>query len=140
MNKTYYQILAAFLLGTFACTGVSIAAEKGPAEIVLKSTIDPANREKPAFFPHAKHQENVECGVCHHTQGPDGQQMPYSKGMQIYKCESCHNKGIDGIPQNLNTFKKVAHELCKGCHRELQKQGKAAGPTKCNGCHRKDLK
>jgi hypothetical protein len=62
--------------------------------------------------------------------------------MTIQKCETCHNKAAvaDGMPKKLETFKKVAHELCKGCHKELRDKGEKAGPYKCNGCHRKDLK
>lgn len=139
MNKTQL-FLTAILLGLLAFTGVSIAVEKGPAELVLKSSIDPAKKPKPAFFPHEIHQDIFDCGICHHTQSDDGKQAAYTDGMQIYKCESCHNKGAEGMQEKLNTFKKAAHQRCKKCHVERKKEGKKAGPTKCNGCHRKDLK
>ncbi|GAB4334769.1 MAG: hypothetical protein Kow0089_04130 [Desulfobulbaceae bacterium] len=114
--------------------------ERGPAEIVLHSTIDPARKPRPAFFPHGIHQENFDCATCHHSQDDEGRQAPYTEGMQVYRCESCHNKGSDTMPDELNTFKKAAHERCRTCHKERKKEGLKAGPTKCTGCHRKDLK
>jgi Zn finger protein HypA/HybF involved in hydrogenase expression len=41
---------------------------------------------------------------------------------------------------DLDSFKKAAHARCKECHKNLKKEGKPAGPTKCGGCHKKDLK
>lgn len=138
MKKTY-AILTAFILGLLISTSLPVAAENGPAEMVLRSTVDPAKKAKLAFFPHALHQSNFECAECHHTKGDDGKQVAYSADMQIQKCEACHNKAV-GMPDKLNTYKKAAHEKCKGCHKARKKEGKKAGPTKCNGCHRKDLK
>lgn len=44
-------------------------------------------------------------------------------------CSSCHNTDP---PVKIELDKDKAHRLCKGCHQE-----KAAGPTQCNGCHKK---
>lgn len=44
-----------------------------------------------------------------------------------FGCVFCHG---DGTPGALTLGKDKAHALCKGCHQE-----KAAGPTKCAGCH-----
>ncbi len=141
MNKSYL-ILSAFFLGLLVTAGAAQALEKGPAELVLRSTVDPASKPKPAFFPHAIHQSNFECAKCHHSKGDDGKQVAYTEEMAIEKCETCHNKAAvaTGMSQKLNTFKKAAHERCKVCHVERKKEGIKAGPTKCNGCHRKDLK
>ena len=138
MNKAY-AFLATCILGLLVIVSFSVAAEKGPAEMVLRSTVNPAKKTKLAFFPHALHQSNFECAKCHHTKGDDGKQVAFSEEMKIQKCESCHNKAA-GMPEKLNTFKKAAHERCKKCHTGLKKEGKKAGPTKCNGCHIKDLK
>lgn len=131
--KKSHVILAAGLLGLLACAGFSIATEdKGPADIVLKSTVDPAKKAKPAFFPHGIHQSSFTCEKCHHKVGQTN----------LVKCETCHNKAevSTGMPEKVDTFKKAAHEMCKGCHKELSSKGQKGGPTKCNGCHRKDLK
>ena len=43
-----------FILGMFLASGLVIASDAGPDEMVLKS----AAAKKPANFPHKKHQEN----------------------------------------------------------------------------------
>jgi outer membrane biosynthesis protein TonB len=44
-------------------------------------------------------------------------------------CDSCHTTDP---PIKVELGKDKAHQLCKGCHQE-----KGAGPTQCNGCHKK---
>ena len=46
---------------------------------------------------------------------------------EAFGCVSCHGEGTPGA---LDLGKEKAHEVCKGCHLD-----KAAGPTKCTGCH-----
>ena len=138
--KKSYLMCTAFFLGLLITAGFAIAVvEKGPEEITLRSTVDPAKKAKLAIFPHAVHQGNFECAKCHHSKDDAGKQAAYSEEIAISKCETCHNKA-SSMPKKLNTFKNSAHQLCKGCHTSLKKEGKKAGPTKCNGCHRKDLK
>jgi cytochrome c553 len=84
MNKVL--IFAAALAIAFA--GASLAADKGPAEMTLESTIDGAKTPKPATFPHAAHQEKFQCADCHHSKGDDGKQVAYVEGQEIAKCES----------------------------------------------------
>ena len=137
--KKSYLMCTVFFLGLLITAGVALAVDKGSEEMTLRSTVDPAKKAKLAFFPHAVHQGNFECAICHHSKDDAGKQISYSEEMAISKCESCHNKA-SSMPNKLNTFKNAAHELCKKCHVERTKEGKTAGPTKCNGCHRKDLK
>lgn len=137
--KQYLFIMSSLLLCLAVCTGISMAdAQKGPAEIILKSTLDPAKKAKRAFFPHEKHQKRFDCGTCHHAQSDDGQQVAYKEGQKIAKCESCHNTK-SGIDKKLETFKKAAHARCRACHKKRKKEGKEAGPIKCKGCHRKNI-
>ncbi len=124
-----YGVAFAFLCTTAL---VAIASDKGPAEMTLQSTVDPAKKPKPVLFPHAKHQEKLECADCHHSKGDDGKQVAYTEGMKIEKCESCHNKAA-GISKDVETFKKAAHKNCKGCHKETGKKEL----TKCATCHPK---
>ncbi|PIE58299.1 MAG: class III cytochrome c [Desulfobulbus propionicus] len=121
-------IMAAMLV---AGPGVSPATDKGPAELWLESTIDPAKKPKPAFFPHAVHQSRLQCGTCHHDTDTAGKKRAYVPGMQIAKCESCHNKASD-MPKKLKTFKGAAHARCRGCHGKTNK-----ALTKCKVCHQK---
>jgi len=138
MKKTV-SVLSAMLLTLAMAAGICLAMDKGPEELVLKSTVDPAKKEKLAFFPHAQHQGEFDCATCHHGKDTAGKQAAYTEGQKIEKCESCHNTKA-GMDEKLDTFKKAAHARCKECHKALKKEGKEAGPTKCNGCHKKDLK
>lgn len=117
--------------GAAAVAGVAIASDKGPAEITLQSTIDPATTPKPAQFPHAAHQGRMECKVCHHSKGPDGKRVDYVAGQKIEKCESCHNSKA-GMPEKVSTFKNAAHALCQDCHKKTN-----ADLGKCGTCHKK---
>ena len=138
MKKTLFMFTA-ILAAVFTISAISLAADKGEAEYVLKSTVDPATKPKLAFFPHAKHQDALKCADCHHSKDADGKQVAYAEGQKIEKCETCHNTKA-GINDKLSTFKKAAHAKCKECHKSMAKEGKTTGPTKCNGCHKKDLK
>ena len=131
------------LLTIFSASAFTSNAEdtgSGPKEIILQSTIDPFDPANPrkAFFPHALHQEKYYCSTCHDTTDKDGKQIPYEDGMKIQKCESCHNKSAiyKGMPETLVPLKEVAHLRCKGCHRQMKKEGKTTGPITCKGCHR----
>lgn len=116
--------------GAAAVAGVAVAADKGPAEITLQSTIDPATTPKPSQFPHAAHQGRMECKVCHHSKGPDGKKIDYVEGQKIEKCESCHNSKA-GMPEKLSTFKNAAHALCQDCHKKTKPE-----LAKCGVCHK----
>ncbi len=124
-----YGVALAFLCTTAL---VAVANDKGPAEMTLQATVDANKKPKPAVFPHAKHQEKLACGECHHTKGDDGKQVAFTDGMKIQKCETCHNKAA-GMPKGLQTFKDAAHKNCKGCHKETGKKEL----TKCSNCHPK---
>ncbi len=121
-------VLAAFFV---VGSGVSFAeADKGPAEITLESTIDPAKKPKPSIFPHAEHQSRLECGECHHGKDADGKKVAYVDGQEIGKCESCHNKAA-GMPKEVESFKNAAHAQCKDCHAAKDK-----ALAKCSVCHK----
>jgi len=131
MKKTVMYAAAFALAMGLGFTANGIAADKGPAEIILKSTKDAAATPKPATFPHAKHQEKMACKECHHSKDAAGKQVAYAEGQKNEKCESCHNKAAGIANEKLATFKDAAHTRCKGCHTE-----KKAGPTKCPDCHK----
>ncbi len=127
MKKTLICAVATAFLCVVGMVGVSLA-DKGP-EVVTFET------KKPVVFPHAKHQEKLECSTCHHSKGADGKQVAFVEGQKIEKCGSCHNK--DGsMPKKLASLKGVGHARCKTCHK---KQGDRK-LTKCNTCHSKKKK
>lgn len=111
--------------------GSALAADKGPAEITLQSTIDPASKPKPSLFPHGAHQSRLECKTCHHGKGADGKRISYDEGQKIEKCETCHNSKDATMPEKVNTFKKAAHAMCQGCHKKNKPE-----LAKCSVCHK----
>jgi hypothetical protein len=131
---------AVFLLCGLA--SVSFAEDKnGPETITLTAT--GSAKPKPAVFPHRKHQATLKCGECHHSI-KDGQQVPYAEGMEIGKCESCHNPkvlaGKTKGPLKLDTLKGAGHGNCLECHKEMTKKDPALKDKKldkCTTCHSK---
>lgn len=130
---------AAFLLCGLAFT--SLAGDTGPETITLTAT--GSAKPKPATFPHKKHQETLKCGECHHGM-QDGKQVPYAEGMEIGKCESCHNPeklaGKTKGALKLDTMKGAGHGNCLECHKDMAKKDpalKAKGLDKCTTCHAK---
>jgi hypothetical protein len=119
----------------FCCASCLInnatAGDKGPAEITLQSTIDPATPPKPAQFPHGAHQARLECKTCHHSKGADGKRVDFADGQKIEKCETCHNSKA-GMPDKVSTFKGAAHALCQDCHKKNNPD-----QAKCSVCHKK---
>lgn len=107
------------------------AADKGPAEMTLQATIDPATPPKPSQFPHGAHQSRLECGTCHHSKGADGKRVDYVETQKIEKCETCHNSKA-GMAEKVNTYKNAAHALCKDCHTKNKPE-----LAKCGVCHKK---
>lgn len=129
--KKILACCAALALMGMVGFGVATASDKGPADMTLESTIDKAKKPKPAIFPHAAHQDRLECGDCHHAKDDAGKQVAYAEGQKIEKCESCHNKG-ETMPKKLATYKGAAHALCKSCHAKTSKD-----LAKCGVCHPK---
>ncbi len=130
---------AAFLLCGLAFT--SLAGDTGPETITMTAT--GSAKPKPATFPHKKHQETLKCGDCHHGM-QDGKQVPYAEGMEIAKCESCHNPeklaGKTKGALKLDTLKGAGHGNCLECHKEMAKKDpalKEKGLDKCTNCHAK---
>lgn len=108
-----------------------LAADKGPAEITLQATVDPASPPKPAHFPHGEHQSRLECKTCHHGKSAEGKRLSYVEDQQIEKCETCHSSKATDMPEKVNTFKKAAHALCQDCHKKNKPE-----LAKCTVCHK----
>ncbi|MBU0664918.1 MAG: cytochrome c family protein [Proteobacteria bacterium] len=130
MKKTVLYAAAFALVMGLGFSVNAMAGDKGPAEMTLQATVDAAAKPKPAMFPHAKHQETLACGECHHGKDAAGKQVAYVEGQKNEKCESCHNKAA-GMDKKIATFKDAAHTRCKGCHTEKKVS------TKCDTCHKK---
>ena len=125
-----YGAILAFCCAPYLVVDAT-ASNKGPAEITLQSTIDPATTPKPAQFPHGTHQARLECKTCHHGKGADGKRIAFAEGQKIEKCETCHNSKA-GMPDKVNTFKNAAHAQCQDCHKKDKPE-----LAKCGVCHKK---
>jgi hypothetical protein len=108
------RFIAAASLGLIlAATGVAPAATAD----IFNRTITPAkneilfpNSKGEVVFSHRKHLgslKNEQCILCHRTDKPT----------------------LENIQTRFENH-RVAHNFCKGCHRELGK-----GPTDCHQCH-----
>jgi hypothetical protein len=127
-------VVAALTLSLAFAVSMSFAeVDKGPAEITVNAD-SKSEKPKPAFFPHAKHQEREACGTCHHYQDDAGAQVPCDDDSldKIAKCDTCHNAEFKN--EKLRTWKKIGHGLCKACHTKMKADG---APTKCGACHPK---
>jgi hypothetical protein len=109
-------VLAGFVLSGLMVTGAFAAKD----EIIF----DAPNGK--VTFNHKKHSETlkIDCLKCHHTwkQGETSGK----------KCTECHKASAEG---NTPSMKDASHKTCKGCHDELKKANKPAGPTMCTQCH-----
>lgn len=106
-------IVLVIILGmVFTAAMAAEVQKKGAEEIRIdggkKGDID---------FPHRKHQNALsDCKICHDI-------FPQQPGII---------KDLKGKGQ-LN--KKQVMKHCRGCHRNMAKAGKKAGPTSCKKCH-----
>jgi hypothetical protein len=127
-----------FFLGLLlSYSSFAVTSDPGPADIVLKSS--DSSKKPPSVFPHLKHQESITCGECHHAM-VDGKKAPYTEGMAIEKCESCHNSETLGGKKEgkyeLDTFKGAAHGNCLECHKKIAKEDSSQKKLKsCKTCH-----
>jgi len=121
---------ADFMQGTIAVESIPLVGNLGPAVIKMETS----RSRKPALFPHRRHQEKYDCADCHHGMDSAGNQIPYSEGMEIKHCVTCHNAKMKN--KRLNGLMLAAHTRCKGCHKKVVEESGKAGPiARCSGCH-----
>jgi hypothetical protein len=130
-DETHF-LTADFKQGRIKSQTMMVASELGPEIIKLQTS----RKRKPAIFPHRKHQEMWSCDTCHHGKDSDGDQTPYTVGMKIQHCVTCHNP-TSMKNKKLNNLKLAGHARCKGCHKRIVAEtgGKAGPIAKCSGCH-----
>jgi hypothetical protein len=88
-----YPVVLVAILSFSVISGFSqILEEEGCGPVLL--TLQSRMANKPAVLAHRKHQKMYKCGLCHHGKDADGNQTPYREGMEIGKCESCHNSSM----------------------------------------------
>jgi len=105
---------------------VFVGCQKRPYVKINKEVIAYAPPFGIVTFTHKKHSKTLKiaCQKCHHT---------WKKGESSGKmCKDCHKAKIEG---NALATKDAFHRRCKGCHDDLKKASKPAGPTGCIKCH-----
>jgi NAD-dependent SIR2 family protein deacetylase len=141
------KVLVCSVVSMFVLCGSVISSmattDTGPADITIVDS--KSAKPKPAQFPHEMHQVTLKlkCGECHHGIA-DGKQVPYTDGMEIQKCETCHTgdtlAGKMKDKLKLDTIKGAGHGNCLECHKEMAKNDAALKEKKidkCAACHPK---
>ena len=99
-----------------------------PEEIIIDKGIYSTDIYGAVRFLHGAHalDFSIVCGICHHTWNQEKSGFPD-------KCSHCHEvKDTEKVP-----LRDAYMNNCRGCHGRLRIEGKPAGPTRCNECHRK---
>jgi len=123
-------LTADFTKGEIVGKSAEVDTSRGPAEIKMQT----ARKKKPALFPHRIHQGMYGCETCHHGMDSEGIQTPYTEGMVIQHCVTCHNPKMEN--KKLSSLTQASHVKCKGCHKKVVEESGTAGPIgKCSGCH-----
>ncbi|HHD64461.1 MAG TPA: class III cytochrome c [Desulfobulbaceae bacterium] len=132
-----YSVALAFLCSTGLVTMATAAVDKGPAEITLNP-----DGKKPALFPHAKHQEKIKCGECHHGKDAAGKKVAYVEGQKNEKCVTCHTGDmLKGKVKGKTAIQRAGHGNCLACHKDMaKKDAKLKKIKKCTTCHPKKKK
>ena len=122
-------------IALFTGVGILIATDV-PDEISVYSDAFKTHKKGAVKLTHKKHNVDykVACTDCHHVY-KEGKNV-YKEGAAVQKCSECHD-----VLKSKGKVKKLMlayHGNCQGCHKDLEKAGKKAGPTKkCNDCHQK---
>jgi hypothetical protein len=123
-------LIADFTKGEIVRKSAEVDTSRGPAEIKMQT----ARKKKPALFPHRMHQGMYGCETCHHGMDSESIQTPYTEGMVIQHCVTCHNPKMEN--KKLSSLMQASHVKCKGCHKKVVADSGTAGPIgKCSGCH-----
>ena len=132
---TYFCAVAFFVF----FTGIALYAEEAqeaPEEIVINNPDYKTDRKGSVLFTHSEHADAYveSCAECHHEY-KDGQNI-WEEGQPVKKCVSCHDPSKrDGNIRKLNI---AYHKNCKGCHRQLAREGGTQAPYRqCTDCHEK---
>ena len=142
-NKAFFAGMLAFifwavfgLLPVTADATDGVEAQEVPDEISINNKVYKTDRKGSVYFTHSEHAEGYvdSCDKCHHDY-KDGKNV-WEEGQPVQKCSQCHDpQKRDGKIRKLNI---AYHKNCKGCHRELAREGDTQAPYKqCTDCHEK---
>ena len=123
-------------LALFVGVGALIAAD-AQDEIAIKSKGFETYKKGPVKLSHKKHNVDykIACTECHHVY-KEGKNV-FKEGDPVQACSECHDP-VTSVGKQKKLM-LAFHGNCQGCHKDLQKASKPAGPTtKCNDCHAKE--
>jgi len=81
-----YSVAVAFLCVAGFATISTAGDDKGEAEYTLTT----AKAKKPVLFPHAAHQERIECDKCHKDANFPATADSWTKDAGHALCKDCH--------------------------------------------------
>ena len=134
-KRIFFLSVVTLSIALFTGVGILIATDVGD-EINIKSDAFKAYKKGPVKLTHKKHNVDykIACADCHHVY-KEGKNV-YKEGDSVQKCSECHDalKSKGKVKKLMLAY----HKNCQGCHKQLEKADKKAGPTKkCNDCHEK---
>jgi predicted CXXCH cytochrome family protein len=137
MRRNILAILGVMVsIAMFVGVGALIAAD-APDEIAIKSKAFETYKKAAVNLSHKKHAVDykIACSECHHVY-KEGKNV-FKEGDPVQECSACHDP--DKSEGKKVKLMLAFHKNCQGCHKDLQKASKPAGPTtKCNDCHAKE--
>ena len=125
-----YFLLAVLLVPVLGAKSLGPTTPKPMSRLESQSF---QRREKgPVLFRHQSHEAaRIACTACHHDY-VNGRNV-WRQGQPVAACAECHQVR----PQaGMLDLKNAFHRQCKGCHLKTRQQGRRAGPSRCEECHR----
>ncbi|MFH1594874.1 MAG: cytochrome c3 family protein [Pseudomonadota bacterium] len=132
-RKCRFAYVAGLVLGVLSVLGTqSGSRDEPPATSTLAIPVRGPRQKPPVSFSHRVHeQRRVACQRCHHEY--QGRRNVWKQGQPVKKCLACHGLSPQARRPDV---KNALHRQCKGCHLQLRRQGRQAGPIACRDCHR----
>jgi len=137
ISKKPVACFGGLLAGLFFFAAGGLIANEIPDFIELDQDLYKSNRKGPVPFEHGMHTEDYEvvCNKCHHIY-KDGNNV-WKEADPVQKCEACHDPSES--KGDIKKLRLAFHKNCKGCHKELKKEGISdeAPYRRCSDCHEK---
>ncbi len=145
-NNTSFTLISA-VLGVVLVFSAGYANEQVPDRTAMNSKVYGQHTKSLVTFTHKKHNVDykIACAECHHVY-KDGKSI-WEEGDKVEKCGVCHSKDkpsreerkeLSGAEKIKGYHYEAIHENCKGCHKDLKREGKPTGPIACSKCHPKE--
>ena len=133
--KIFFLVLV--LLGGLACSAAWSLDKQSPEPadddaMILKSRGFKSFQRPAVRFDHYRHEEIIQCLVCHHGYVVFGNE-DYGQGGE---CSSCHQE--KAVTDNPVPLIQAFHGNCQGCHERKLALKMPTGPVMCGECHQRN--